>query len=159
MIHPPFPYPFPPRAHTLAQLEPDINMLCKIYALHAATATGTGSALMPHFYFRCSLQLTVCCLLLLLLLWHCAQIEIDGRPSRRSPFAPHSLCVFNYLSIRRCRNNRRRSTLEQSYLLNCAKNANILQHCEGESEGECKLNYRLNSIVHCASQAARRIHA
>lgn len=36
----------------LAQLEPDINMLCKIYALHAATATGTGSALMPHFYFR-----------------------------------------------------------------------------------------------------------
>lgn len=70
------PSPFPP---ALAQLEPDINMLCKIYALHAATATGTGSALMPHFYFRWSLQLTVYCLPLLL--QRCKQIEIDGRPN------------------------------------------------------------------------------
>lgn len=89
------PSPFPP---ALAQLKPDINMLCKIYALHAATATGTGSALMPHFYFRWSLQLTVYCLPLLL--QRCKQIEIDGRPN--SAALLRSRFPFLSLSPSRC---------------------------------------------------------
>lgn len=95
-----FPSLFPSLA-ALAQLEPDINMLRKIYALHAATATGTGSALMPHFYFRWSLQLTVCCLPLLLL-QRCKQIEIDGRPNSSVHFSLFSLGISLSLSLITC---------------------------------------------------------